>query len=325
MPTSGYRWDIWDMSADEQLRVFQIFIPEASLTRRFKNSLRGDRNGDCSLKLYNGKLKLMDQGGRDYHGLDMVQLWIKERNVSFREAVLEIKNQHVPVVSKTVIEDEWLPGYFEERDWDDRDTEFWAQYKLDKEDLKFSNLRLLPVRRISVYSNKLKAYLSYYDKDSLMYVYDWGDGVIKGYRPGMKPKFVASVKHDYFIIEGNDTVFIGSGGKDLAAVHKVTGWTCIANQGENQLFTLPDQYKGRKLIISFDGDETGLDYTYKVAEKLTKQGEQADFFLCPAQGLIKDYADWAKELSPIAFKELLYSKYERRNTYSAKDNCFVQI
>lgn len=335
---NGYRFDIWSLDIYEQLSVFQSMIPEASLTHRFRNSLRKDKHGDCNLKWSSGKLKLMDQGGgKEYHTVNMVQLWMNVHNVDFKEAVSGIRNAYSNLFDRKENKEnlqkeeeietiEFHPGFYTERNWSEEDDIYFGQYYLNKEDLKFENCRLLPAKEVRIYSTRLDGYLSYFhSKRNPLYVYDWGDGVIKGYRPGQRPKFVASVKHDYYIIEGDDTVFIGSGGKDIAVVHKYTGWTCIANQGENNLFTLPDKYKGKKIIVSFDGDETGLEQTVILSHKLIEQGEDITYFLCPVQDEIKDYADWVKKLGPIQFKAFLTELNERKYKYTKVHNGFIQI
>lgn len=300
----------------DELAAWQLLIPESKYPGNFRNTLRGDKKPGCYFQLYNEKLYLMDRNYPYYHKMGVIELYAKEHGITKGEALTRILDR-VPSGKTRYFRSERKPILFKPREWETKDTEFWKQFYLDKDDVV-----VIPIQAYMIW--RRDTFDTYMPKMS--YAYTFPSEHVKIYNPGQDPKFLGNVdNNDFFFFPGDKTCFVGASGKDCMVVHKFTGWTCIAMQSEMarptpEFISLISKYD---VVISLDGDEPGVESTIRLAKELSNHMD-VSYFICPKFGRYKDYADLVMLWTPRVFINRLKDLYERRILLTKKTDNSVQ-
>lgn len=198
------------------------------------------------------------------------------------------------------------------RRWLKHDVEYWKSYGISREFLNFAEV--YPISHIFFIKNE-KTDIINAEKYAYVYV-ERRDGVVykKIYQPLCKNK-----RYKWFskmnggiislwdkIPESGDTLIICSSLKDALCLWENTGYPCIALQGEGYSMNqdVVDTLKQRfdKVVISFDGDDPGIENAKKLSIETGLK-----YYNTPKIGKSKDWSDLYKNQG----KEFFMKEFEK--------------
>ena len=200
------------------------------------------------------------------------------------------------------------------RPWRDYDYEYWSSYGISRQWLKYAEIYPISYKIITKKdptSDKGKRYIFPTDKHAYCYVErKEGKVQIKIYQPFNKQGFKWCSKMDSSVIglwtkipEYGDRVVICSSLKDALVIscqlHIPT--LCLQGEGYTMSDTAINELKRRykKIFISFDTDEAGIQDGKKLAERTGFTN------VIPNLGTEKDFSDYYKSLTnKEQFKQL---------------------
>lgn len=209
------------------------------------------------------------------------------------------------------------------RDWKIHDIEYWNQYGVPIQWLKYAEV--YPISHKIIYKNS-KKYVFPADKYAYAYVeHKEGKATIKIYQPYNTKGFKWSNKHDKSVIslwtkipEYGKELFICSSLKDALCLSANTKIPAISIQGEGYSMSntavkeLKRRYK--TVFICLDNDPPGL----KDAEKLSKETGFINIVLPQFEGG-KDLSDYYKLKGKNAFTELIKTLLDRYYISTTED------
>lgn len=209
------------------------------------------------------------------------------------------------------------------RDWKIHDIEYWNQYGISLQWLKYAEV--YPISHKIIYKDS-KKYVFPADKYAYVYI-EHKEGKItqKIYQPFNTNGFKWSNKHDKSVIslwtkipETGKELFICSSLKDALCLSANTKIPAVSIQGEGYSISttaineLKRRYK--TVFICLDNDPPGL----KDAEKLAEETGFINIVLPQFEGG-KDLSDYRKLKGEIAFTELIKTLLDRYYISTTED------
>ena len=174
--------------------------------------------------------------------------------------------------------------------WNDEYLSYWSDYYISLDTLQ--EYKVVPITDLWINNN-------YISLKGISYSYEFGKGYRKIYSPfDPKFKFVSNVLGEMFsgfdqLPLLNDLLIITKSHKDVMVL-KELGYYSIAPQGEGNRIE-PDfinklNKRFDKIILNYDNDKVGRDYSSKLAETFNLE----ELFV-PEEDDIKDISDYIKK------------------------------
>lgn len=296
-----------------EVQILTTVFPEiTSIPCKICSPFRNENNPSFGIYIDdNHHIKFKDFGDSDCHG-SLLDLLCRKWKCSFQqvfEKILQVMKESDstelsvrPKTIKTFTRKEvesFTKIQVAVRPWKDYDYQYWEDYGVQKEWLKYAEIYPISHKIISKKDNK---YIFSADKYAYCFVErKEGKLQLKIYQPFNTKGFKWCSKMDASVIglwtkipEYGDRVVICSSLKDALCLscqlHIPT--LCLQGEGYNISDTAISELKRRykKVFISFDTDAPGIQDSQKLAEKT------GFINVIPDLGKQKDYSDYYKAL-----------------------------
>jgi hypothetical protein len=318
----------------KKISSYEIFVKYCNNFREvdklFKSELREDSNASCMIGYIGNDLLYTDFGEGSYRSISYV---MRKFDLEYIDALIKInndfnlglgQNQYIKINAKEnseinteikkIIAPEFKERlrtiiYIKEREWIQRDVDYWSQYKIPIKLLTEYNIK--SISHYWIINNKGE---KMYTNNSIGFSYDyyWNNSIFlrKLYFPlAMKDyKWVSNV--DNTVIqgwnklpkEGGDILFITKSFKDIM-IFKLLGYWAIAPNNEKSF--IPEKVfeklklRWKRIILWYDNDETGIIKSTEFSKKY-----KIENYYNPI-GSEKDPSDFVKSNNLQAFNELV--------------------
>jgi hypothetical protein len=269
--------------------IFQYYISNFKrINRPFSSELREDKNPSCVINTYNGRLIYKDFSTKESYNcfgyvmrlyscsfIDAINIIKRDFNIKYDMPKHEIR---VPTIVKK--EKVYKDIRIEVRDFNEKDLEFWGQYKITKPTLEYYNVyacKTFYINGIDSYSyigvNPAYAYdHSFYKENTYKILRPFSERHSKwlSNMPGTVLSGINKLKHE-------DLLIITKSFKDIMVWRELFEIDAVCPQSENQtvfneedISYLKQRYK--KILINYDNDNTGLKYSKELNTKYNFDG-----------------------------------------------------
>lgn len=294
-------------SSISQEEIFKRYISSfKSVGIKFCSELREDPNPSCIITPYNGVLWYKDFGSSD-KSCDAIGYVVKKFQIGYREA-LELIASDLNYNSSVTVESipkvtECIKYEFKVRNYLPRDNEYWGQYYIGREELKFFDI--YPIEWLRVVKSTGVTVI----REEFAYVYIFGKNDYKFLFPYSDYKWLGnsnSYQGYNQLPWTGDLLIITKALKDVVVLYKL-GYSAIAPQSEavviSKSFMSVLQRRFKRVVLFYDNDTAGIAGANKNSIL-----HCIDSIMIPT-GNPKDISDYIKingyEKSDILLKELL--------------------
>ena len=270
-----------------QEQIFKYYCPNfRNIGVKFCSEFRQDPNPSAIISPYNGRLLYKDFG-ESVKSCDCFSYVMRKYNISFNDVIemiardfnivpsnisLDIKKEITVAPIETDYKQATVKFEFKTRNYYSRDMEYWGQYNLTIDILKFFDVH--PVQWLRVIKNN-KSILVH---ESTIYVYIIDSNVYKFLFPYNTERKWLTNKDSTNVYQGfrqlplfGDTLIITKSLKDVMVLYKY-GYNAIAVAGESVIIEyefVQKLYKRfNKIYLFFDNDLAGRKGSGKNAKKL---------------------------------------------------------
>ena len=281
--------------AISQEEIFRRYIPNfKSVGTKFKSNLREDPNPSCIITPYNGVLWYKDFGTTT-KAVDAVGYVAMIYGINYNQALEKIANNlgydatiKVTSLSKIEVKKKFE---FKVRNFFNRDKEYWGQYGLTADDLKFFDI--YPIDWLRVIKDSHVTVV----REEFAYVYIIDKGVYKFLFPYSDYKWLSNCTSDTYqgynqLPWTGELLIITKSLKDVAVLKKL-GYYAIAPGSEAQViskqFMSLLKKRFNRIVLFYDNDTAGISGANKNATL-----HQLGSIIIPVEYEIKDISDYVK-------------------------------
>lgn len=295
-------------SSISQEEIFKRYIPNfKSVGVKFCSNLREDPNPSCIITPYNGVLWYKDFGTNS-RGVDAIGYVSMIYNITYNQAIEMIADNlgynsqiRVEPIPKTDLK---IKYEFKVRNYLPRDNEYWGQYYIVKEELKFFDI--YPIEWLRVVKPTGVTVI----REEFAYVYIFGKNDYKFLFPYSDYKWLGnsnSYQGYNQLPWTGDLLIITKALKDVVVLYKL-GYSAIAPQSESVVisksFMSVLQRRFKRVVLFYDNDTAGIAGANKNSIL-----HCIDSIIIPTELGEKDISDYTKlnglEKSKILLNKLL--------------------